>query len=567
MKSRRIILLFWALFLVPALILALVAFQLLSHEQDRISRATVNAMADRARAVCETLHLTMETVQDRMTRSLLDIEPGHEQQVLAKWEKTNPLVRNVFIFLKGRGLDYPPPGKASTPEEQQFKNRYDALFSGRIPFDFNKTGIGTEKGTEGPATATRGSGSYGSLKEKQEAPSQRALVSLSQSIETHAGKVEGKEDRDGGSFGWIPWFSENRLYILGWVRPRSRGPVYGVELEWMTILSRMVVDFPKLTRKGTALVLLDGSGEVVHRTGPLAVESSHKPVMEVPVSSLLPHWRIGIYLDENMTGTGKLFFYVSMMLLGVLITAMVAAGVLLTRLASQKIRDARQKTSFVSSVSHELKTPLTSIRMYAELLLSGRVGDGEKKTTYLRVIVNESARLTRLINNVLDFGKLEQKTKTYRVTDFEMDEFLEGLIHAHGIRIREAGLEIVKEIAPGNYRVRSDRDALEQVVLNLVDNALKYAGSGRFLKFVLEPSDAGALLKIQDDGPGIQREDQEKIFEKFFRADNSLTSAQPGSGLGLSISRRILRDLGGDLVLEPGDGKGACFSMEINHAD
>jgi signal transduction histidine kinase len=240
---------------------------------------------------------------------------------------------------------------------------------------------------------------------------------------------------------------------------------------------------------------------------------------------------------------------------------------LLTRMTLQNMKDARQKTSFVSSVSHELKTPLTSIRMYAELLLSKRIKDENKTQTYLSVIVNESGRLTRLINNVLDFGKLEQGKKTYHYTSFEMDRFVYQMINAHSIRIKAEGIEIITQVEQGDYEVTTDRDALEQVFLNLLDNSLKYAGNGKFIKFVLDKEDAFILLKICDDGPGIPKAQQEKIFEKFHRVDNSLTSKQPGSGLGLSIAKQILGDLKGDLLFEPMPGNGSCFTARIKHHD
>ncbi len=128
-------------------------------------------------------------------------------------------------------------------------------------------------------------------------------------------------------------------------------------------------------------------------------------------------------------------------------------------------------------------------------------------------------------------------------------------------------MKILTRIEPGGFTIRTDRDALEQVVLNLMDNVLKYAGTGEFIKFVLAREAQTVLLTICDDGPGIPKALQEKVFDKFFRVDSSLTATQPGSGLGLSISRRILRDLGGDLYLEPGKKTGCCFTARITDHD
>ncbi|MCA1784549.1 MAG: ATP-binding protein [Desulfobacteraceae bacterium] len=128
-------------------------------------------------------------------------------------------------------------------------------------------------------------------------------------------------------------------------------------------------------------------------------------------------------------------------------------------------------------------------------------------------------------------------------------------------------MNILTRIEPGDFRIRTDRDALEQVVLNLMDNVLKYAGTGEYIKFVLKRQPSAVVLTICDAGPGIPKDLQEKVFDKFFRVDSSLTATQPGSGLGLSISRRILRDLGGDLYLDPGNETGCSFTARITDHD
>ena len=547
MTSKRSIFIFWALFLVPTLVMAGIALRLLSHEQDRINRSTIRALSQGAKSIAETIHLTVEAVQENLTQALLDIDQDHLLKILVAWEETNPLVRNVFIYKKDQNLEYPVKGMESTFEERQFISRYNALFSGRMKFGFNE-------------------------KSSLESPRQK-LVALSRVVQKAPGLsrtvvFSGKPGLQlKEKSGWIPWFSENHLCILGWVQKYENGPVYGIELELMTLLSRLVVDFPELSEKGAALEMMDGNGNVMHHSGKVLTGFKNKPVAVIPISSLLPHWQIAVFIDGKGFGAARGFLYVSVILLGIFIAAIVSGGILLTRLTLWNMKDARQKTSFVSSVSHELKTPLTSIRMFAELLLSERIKDENKIKTYLSVIVSESERLTRLINNVLDFGRLEQGKKTYQLTSFEMDRFLNQILEPHSIRIQNQGIELITQVEKQDYHVKTDRDALGQVVLNLLDNALKYAGKGKFIKFVLKKEKSFILLKICDDGPGIPRAQQEKIFEKFFRVDNSLTSEQPGSGLGLSIARQILRDLGGDLFFESIPGHGSCFTARIKNHD
>ncbi len=572
MTSYRSIIIFWALFLVPTLIMAAVAFKLLSHEQDRITQSAKDALVERTKTISDTIHLTIEAVQENLVQSLLDLDQNQLEKNLVQWEETNPLVRNVFIYRQDGHLDYPVRGMESTKEERQFIARYDALFSGRIKFDFNKDHLKQEVKKQYISDSDSGSVLYETVPKKvRKKSSRKTLVDLSRMAQMAPEKENAimlsleANKRLIKTSDWIPWFSENRLYILGWVQKYETGPVYGVELELMTLLSRLVTDFPKLSQENWAMVLMDGNDNFMHQTGGFAPDIKDIPVSVIPVSLLLPHWRLGVFMDQKGGVANNGFLYLSLILLGIFIVAIVSGGVLLTRMTLRNMKDARQKTSFVSSVSHELKTPLTSIRMYAELLLSKRVADENKTQTYLSVIVDESHRLTRLINNVLDFGRLEQGKKKYQYAAIQMDQFLNHIIQAHSIRIQSLEIEITTQVGEGDYRIRTDKDALEQVVLNLLDNALKYASDGKFINFILEKEEAFILLKICDDGPGIPKAQQEIIFEKFHRVDNTLNAKQPGSGLGLSIARQILQDLGGDLTFEPMPGNGSCFTARIKH--
>lgn len=566
MTKKRSIIFFWVLFLLPTLIMAGAAAKLLSHEQARINRSALLALTDRADAVAQNIHLTVETIRDNLTNALIQIPIPELKPTLLEWERKNPLVRNVFIFNKDKILIYPVKGMASTPEERRFMTRYDSLFSGRVSFEAFEAASAGETARTVPAAPDKKTSSRSSRKE---------LVALSKAVyevpqeQADISKAPGtpKAVFEPAS-GWLPWFSENRLHVLIWIKKAVDGPVYGMELELVTLLSRLVIDFPKAGKEAASLVLADGSNNYVHQSGNLDLSTQITPELRIPVSGLLPHWQISVFMDTQGLGAANGFFILSLILVAIFIAAIVSGGILLTRVTLQNMRDAQQKTGFVSSVSHELKTPLTSIRMYAELLLSGRIKDGVKKKNYLSVIVTESERLTRLINNVLDFGKLEQGKKSYQVTPFEMDTFLYQVIDAHKIRIKDQGLEVKTKIKGDNFNIHTDRDAVEQVVLNLLDNALKYAGSGKFLKFVLEKEDKKTtLFKICDDGPGIPKSQSAMIFKKFHRIDNSLTATQPGSGLGLSIARQILRDLGGDLYYEPMKEKGSCFVARIKDHD
>ncbi|PIE61384.1 MAG: hypothetical protein CSA29_03595 [Desulfobacterales bacterium] len=529
MTGRGSILLFWVLLMVPTVILLGVAFKLLSHEDARLRQANIDTMMNQARTIASKIDLTIETVQNNLAQSLLGLWTPDQwrstsdvlQHRLLNWERKNPLVRNVFIYHPKKGLLYPECSLAATREERQFIHRFSPLFSGTLDFELKTSQKETRQVS--PKAMPRAE-----LYKLSQAPSRAATVS-----------------------DWMPWFSENQLYILGWVKPGRDGLVYGIELEVMTLLSRLATEFFTLAQRPTAYVLANGSGTVLLQSGD--VIEGHPPLGKIEVSPRLPHWRLCVYAGTVAENDAKGFMALALMALSLLLISIITGGILITRLTLSKIKDARQKTSFVASVSHELKTPLTSIRMYAELLQSQRVRDPDKQAQYLNVIVGESGRLTRLINNVLDFGRLEQGRKIYRPERFDLKACLDTLISAHAIRLQKAGFKIMKVFPPTPVDIETDRDALEQAVLNIIDNALKYADSGQFIQFTLNQEADDIILEIQDDGPGIPDSAHGLIFDKFYRADTSLTASKPGSGLGLSIARQMLRDLGGDLYIMRSD--------------
>ncbi|MCP4672777.1 MAG: helix-hairpin-helix domain-containing protein, partial [Desulfobacula sp.] len=227
MKSRRSIIVFWALFLVPTLIIAVIALQLLSHEQERINQSAITALSQRAKAVSQTIHITIETIQENLKQSLLDINQNRLETNLLMWEETNPLVRNVFIH-RNQKLEYPVKGMESTFEERQFMARYDALFSGRVKFDFNTVAakdfsaasVKQLQNLKGVGSSYPKSAKYDLAAKEKGVPSRQQLLSLSR-IEKQVTdslprmmNLNEPEQKLLNRSGWIPWFSENRLHLL-----------------------------------------------------------------------------------------------------------------------------------------------------------------------------------------------------------------------------------------------------------------------------------------------------------------------------------------------------------------
>lgn len=562
---KRTMIIYGLMLILPTVVMVVAGFRLLVHEKDQIRMRTVSSLTDRALSMAGGLELTVSELEDALTRSLIEIPEDRLSPTLLAWEKNNPLVRNVFVWDNGL-LVYPEKSMASTSEERRFINRYDALLTGRLAWDFGK-GVSRDELTPEPVLQNDQKETSTFSKDISRLKSARkGLLELAKQREAAPSMDSLEADR---AFtprsGWIPWFAENQLFILGWVQVREGGPVYGIELEFMALLSRLITQLPVIKDSGIAYGLFAGDGHLLHQSGDFPIDEKQKPVVTVPVSGLLPHYSIGFYLSVSGIQSGQGLLYLFGILLALLAGSLVVGGALMIRDSRRAQRDAMQKTSFVSNVSHELKTPLTSIRMYAELLRDGRVKTPEKIAHYLSVIVSESQRLTRLVNNVLDFGKLSENKKTYHTSSFDVCSLVREIIDAHGLRLSDAGMTVKVAEPENSLHVTTDRDALEQVVLNLLDNAVKYASQGGELSIALADSDCTELV-IRDCGPGIPEEHKDRIFETFHRVDNSLTAGQAGSGLGLSIARRIMRDLGGDLVYEPDDSGGCCFRIRIKRS-
>ncbi len=314
MKNKRSIFFFWALFLVPTLLIAVAAFVLLKNEQERINLSARHTLSQRAQAISDTIHLTIEAVQENLEQSLLEIEPERLKAELLNWETTNPLVRNIFIYYPEKRLDYPVKGMASTFEERQFIVRYDSLFKGRIKFDAN------QYSTRETAGSTNVQNDQTIAYKPPVQSSRKKLIALSRQAKEE--KMVAKtsmaalapEQQYVGKKGWIPWFNENQLFLLGWVQKVKNGPFYGIELELMTLLSRLIVDFPPVSEKGVAMVLMDGNGNAMHQSGRRADVTTEKPVVVIPVSTLLPHWQVAVFVDAKGFGSQTGFLYVTVLL-------------------------------------------------------------------------------------------------------------------------------------------------------------------------------------------------------------------------------------------------------------
>lgn len=252
------------------------------------------------------------------------------------------------------------------------------------------------------------------------------------------------------------------------------------------------------------------------------------------------------------------FYVVSLLLI---LSVTLFAAYLLWRDVQRELRLANLRSQFVSSVSHELKTPLTAIRMFAETLLLRRTQAPQAQGEYLETIVNETQRLTRLLNNVLDFSKIEQGKKLYRTEPTILAQAIQAAATAMQYPLAQQGFRLQVRIENDLPAMRVDADAIEQAVLNLLTNAMKYSGDSRDIMLTLRRSDRHGLIEVRDHGIGISPADQAHIFEKFYRV--AAAPRVPGTGLGLTLVQHIARAHGGDVEVASELGKGSTFTIRI----
>jgi signal transduction histidine kinase len=234
---------------------------------------------------------------------------------------------------------------------------------------------------------------------------------------------------------------------------------------------------------------------------------------------------------------------------------------LLWRDVRRELALADMRSHFVTSVSHELKTPLTAIRMFAEALTMGVQKKPEAQQEYLRTIISESERLSRLLNNVLDFSKIEQGTRTYRFEPVSLEDVLQAAAKTMAFPMGQKRFSLQIEADKGIPQVQADKDALEQAVLNLLHNAVKYSGKNREILLKLYRKENTICIDVIDFGIGISDENKTHIFGKFFRAPGSENQRIPGTGLGLTIVSHIAEAHGGHVEVLSRLGEGSTFSI------
>lgn len=354
---------------------------------------------------------------------------------------------------------------------------------------------------------------------------------------------------------------DDLVVVTAILRSREGAPVLGALVRDVGELRRQVLEKALGGLQAPTIVaVVDHADRPIYSGAPL---DRADRVATVSLPGGLSNWRVALYQPAGTSPRDSVRRQVMIFTtaLGLLLVVIVAGIVATLRVMRRESEMARLKADFVANVSHDLKTPLSVIRMFGETLEMGRVTDEVTRQEYYRVITRESERLSRLIENVLDFSRIEGGRRRYDMLPAAVEPLVRETIEAFSYPLAQQGFKVELSVAPDLPEVPMDADAVAQALANLVDNAIKYSVERRTIAVEVRAEGPWLCLAVADQGIGIPREEQERIFEKFYRVGRSETQGRRGSGVGLALVRHVVEAHRGRVTVVSRPGAGSRFTL------
>jgi signal transduction histidine kinase len=508
----QLAILFLIIVLAPLALVAWLGARFARSEQEMIAHRFERFAADRLREIDGDIARLLDERERTLAAAIQQAanDPGELRTLSAR----SPIANQFFALTADGELSYPSPFAELSQDEDQFLLRTaDLWLRGDIP---------AAAGSESPG-------------------------------------------KGGSTQGWYAWHWSDGLHLIFW-RHDASGIVAGAELNRPRFTADIIDALPDTAEgaPGARYLLVDSGGRPIYAWGSAALpEPGEVALATLALSAPLSSWRLEYYpepgLPSGVPGRGLMFNVAAGLLLFVAVTVLLA--LYFYREQSREAREAQRRVTFTNQVSHELKTPLTNIRMYAELLEEQTDESNDQARKYLDVIRSESQRLSRLIGNVLSFGRSRRNALTIHSTKGAVDDAIRAVCEHFGPALSRCGIQTQFN---GNAReeVWFDRDALEQILGNLLSNVEKYARGATEVRIDSRCDGGLVTITVADDGPGVSARERDRIFEAFHRASDKLTDGVAGAGIGLTIARELARLHGGDVTLEPRE-RGARFKVVI----
>ncbi|PIE25367.1 MAG: two-component sensor histidine kinase [Neptuniibacter caesariensis] len=524
--------------------------------------------------------LNAETLALHQTKA-----PLYPLAALKQLSKTSPYIEQVFL-LDSLGNTVFPASHTNNYLEQDFLQATENLRNTPSLFTLLPNESGTVAQAKTVTKATEKSASSFSARLRS-APAQREIALISkaqyaakaatgadtQGADTSAGQkpqpasaISAHASAVFSSSGWLAWFNNSQLQHIYW-RKDQDGNILGFAINSARLLSDLINLLPDESAANNQALhnaqisLLNSRGETSYEWGSLkSRQAQEKPQKIFPLSHPLGSWRLE-YHSPGLENP-RSHWLEKIVLIAITLLALSVIAWLIYRENTRSIRLAEQRVNFVNQVSHELKTPLTNVRMYAELLEKQLDNEASKPRRYLAIISNESQRLSRLIDNVLNFSRLGRNRVELNLSAGTLGTSLNKVIAAFAPSFSQQGLSIqLDDQCPDT--VMLDAECLEQILNNLLSNCEKYAPQSGPVKISCWQENDFSFVQVTDNGPGIAPEQAEKIFTPFYRVSNKLTDGISGTGIGLSIARDMARKHGGDLQLVTATA-GASFILSLH---
>ncbi|MBX3730185.1 MAG: HAMP domain-containing histidine kinase [Candidatus Sumerlaeia bacterium] len=499
--NRRLPVILMLLVLVPVVGLGWLGLRLQSAEQRVVERRLRESLDDRLALQRLVLQRHLIDVERDLARQFADADQWSPEQHDAL-RRTHPLVVETFVLSPGAELLHPRLSETLSSRERDLVRQLNAFLRAN-PMLFVRAADEADA-SDRPATQ-----------------------------------------------GWSVRYDGSGLAIFFWRRTLT-GAIAGIEVARSRLMADLVALLPDTPTSGDAEAgsfrLVDENGAVIYQWGRHEPESARLPDGQMTLDPPFAAWRFEYFLPADYFAApsgGRLAFWAALAAGGVLILALAFA---LLREHSREMREAAQRVHFVNQVSHELKTPLTNIRLHAELLDESTDDSDPEARRRLDIIVAESQRLSRLIDNVLTFGREGRGMLTLQVRTVCLDDLVREIVERFRPVLRSSGIEIETALdAP--QPVPCDPDAVGQILGNLIANVEKYAADGRHLAITTTQAKDCIVVQVADRGPGVPGHARERIFEPFCRLDDGLTARAAGTGIGLTIARKLAHLHGGSLEL------------------
>lgn len=307
-------------------------------------------------------------------------------------------------------------------------------------------------------------------------------------------------------------------------------------------------------------ILNENTGEILYQNAnfPGELIKHRRPLW------LVPEGTIGIFLKdssiEELVNSKKNSFIIIISLL----TVSLVAGVWFVFANIKKeLKLAQIKSDFVSNVSHELRTPLALISMFAETLEMGRVNSDDKKNEYYKIISQETNRLGRIVNTILNFSKMEAGKRKFNFIETDLNSIIDNILNTYKFHLQNKGFTLSLDKCENQKAIYADEEAVSEALINLIDNAIKYSGDKKEIFIKTGFDNQYSFIEIADKGIGVKEEDQKKIFDKFYRVHTGLVHNVKGTGLGLTLVKQIAENHNGSIELKSKFGKGSTFKLKF----